>query len=277
VYAQRVAGVRVPTKNKNVFGGRFFAELQRIFGHFRNADLQRVFDGAGPVQCSDLVSGTGEWREVAFFNEYLQFGDWYRTTLDEVRSDPAVYIFKGSCDTKWSPVQITTEFPVDQSVKDFQDGRIRFRDIHLIVNAPVTARVDGQTQAYVFDLPYLYRVSSNDAAPLYALTAPSLSDRYAPNVSNHWECKSVTNEDVAYQFLICHSSLLFRVPLAGNHANGGSYGTSAFSILSDGKESTSSVKLTFEESPEQKARSASAHTNGTRSGFRDPRALRPDN
>jgi len=274
-HAQREAGVEAP--NKNGSGGRFFAELQRIFGRFRDSDLQRVFDTARPVQCPFLVSGTGEWHEVAFFNEYRQFGDWYRTTLNEVRSDPAVYNFKGSCDTKWSPVQVITEFPVDQSLKDFKDGRIRFRDIHLIVNAPVIARVDGQTGAYVFDLPYLYRVSSNHAEALYALTAPTMSDRYAPNVNNHWECKSVTGEEVTYQFLICRTTLLFSGPSAGNHTIGGSYGASAFSILADGKESTSSVKLTFEESAEQRATSSSAHTNKTPSEFRDPRPLRQDN
>jgi hypothetical protein len=250
-----------PSWGKSAYGQSFFAELQRIFGRFRDADLRRVFEAAKPVRCSDLVSDTGEWRDVAFFNEYRKFGDWYRTSLDEVKDDPAVYVFKGTCAEEQSHVEVTTEFPVEQSFKEYGRGRIRFHDIHLITNPPVVAHVDNRTGAYTFDLPYLFRVSHKDTYPLYALNAPTLSDRYAPEVTNRWECKAVADENVTYQFLICHDTLVWRDAEAGSRNSGGSYGSSAFSILSDGKQASSAVKLTFGESLQVERKSEYAHSS----------------
>jgi hypothetical protein len=92
------------------------------------------------------------------FNEYRKFGDWYRTSPNEVRDDPAVYRFRETCSEQQSHVEVTTEFPVEQSFRDYRRGRIRLRDIRLITNPPVVARVDNHTGAYTFDLPYLFRV-----------------------------------------------------------------------------------------------------------------------
>jgi hypothetical protein len=229
------------------FGQSFFTELHRIFGRFHDTDLRRVFDSAKPVRCSDLVSDTGEWRDVAFFNEYRRFGDWYRASLDEVKGDPAAYTFKGLCSDERSRVEVTTTFPVEQSFEEYRRGGRRFRDIRLIVNPPVLAHVDNLTGAYTFDLPYLFRVSHKGRYPLYALNAPTPSDQYAPEVTNHWECKSVSDENVTYRFLICHDTLVWRHQETGNH-NGGAYGSSAFSILSDGRQAFSTVRLAFDES-----------------------------
>src|SRR5579862_1346257 len=93
-YAQQ--GRETPT-SQHEYGTRFFDQLGRIFGRFRDADLRQVFQAARPIQCSDLVMGTGEWRAVAFFNENRKLGDWYRKSIDEVKHDLAVYSFKGSC------------------------------------------------------------------------------------------------------------------------------------------------------------------------------------
>jgi hypothetical protein len=242
------SGVSAPAAYaQSAFSQGFFTELHRIFGRFHDADLQRVFDSAKPARCSDLVSDTGEWRDVAFFNEYRKFGDWYRTTLDEVKGDPTAYMFKGTCSGERSRVEVTTAFPVEQSFDDYRHRRIRFRDIRMIVNPPVVAHVDRATGAYTFDLPYLFRVSHKGGYPLYALNAPTLSDRYAPEVTNHWECKAVTAESVTYQFLICHDTLVWRDDEAGKQNSVRSYGSSAFSILSDGKQAFSAVRLAFDE------------------------------
>jgi hypothetical protein len=56
----------IPSLKTGPFGQSFFTKLPRIFGQFRDADLRRIFDAAKPVRCSDLVSDTGEWRDVAF-------------------------------------------------------------------------------------------------------------------------------------------------------------------------------------------------------------------
>jgi hypothetical protein len=254
----------------SAFDQRFFNELKRIFGDFSYIDLQRVFNTAWPVQCSDLVSDTGEWREVAFFNEHRDFGDWYRTSLDEVKKDPSLYLFKGFCQDQSSPVQLDTRFPIDQSFADL-DGNVGFVGINVIENPPVSARVDNQTGAYTFDLPYLFRVSKRDSNPLYALSPRTPADRYAPEVSNHWECKSVAAENVTYQFLICHTTLVQHE--AGNKNR---IGTSAFSLLSDGREASSSVTLRFSDKVDPKPRSVETRPTPAGLGFRDSHHLTSD-
>ena len=102
------------------FNQTFVDQLRRVFGAFRDADLQRVFDSARPIRCSDLVGDTGEWREVAFFNEYRDFGGWYRTSLDDVRADLSTYIFRGRAQHKSSNVQVITKFPVAESVNAYE-------------------------------------------------------------------------------------------------------------------------------------------------------------
>jgi hypothetical protein len=207
----------------------FSDQLRRAFGGFKDVDLERAFQRARAIQCSDLISDSGEWREVGFFNENRGLGDWFRNNLDELKSRQDVYTFSGACGKRQSPVWVTTRFPVDQ--------------LHVKVNAPVVARFDGQTQVYTFDLPYLFRVSDKSEDPLYALNPRSLSDHYAVEVVNRWECKSVEGEDVTYRFLICRTGLISR---KGARTNGKpSYGMTAFSILSDGREASASVELSF--------------------------------
>jgi len=240
-YAQREREV---VTSHEEYGAKFFDELRSIFGRFRDADLKRVFQSAHAIQCSDLVTDRGEWRQVAFFNENRKLGDWYRTSLDEVKSDLAAYVFKGGCGGQHASVQVTTKFPVDESISAYQQGRISFRQIDISVNSPVTAAYESQTQAYVFDLPYLFKATDNGGNPIYTLNPRRLSDRYAADVTSHWECKSVTAEDVTYEFLICHTTLIPRNGLPDN-GRSLSFGASAYSILSDGKEASSSVRLTF--------------------------------
>jgi hypothetical protein len=249
----------IPPLDTSDYGGKFFDQLRSIFGRFRDADLRRVFERARPIQCSDLVTDQGEWREVAFFNENRKLGDWYRTSIDEVRSDLAVYIFKGGCGGQRASVQVTTEFPVEESYNAYRDGRIRFRNIDVNVNAPVTARFDSQSQAYVFDLPYLFRVRRADGDQVYTLNPRTLSDRYVPGLTNRWECKSVVAEDVTYQFLICNTTLVRTNAPAGNRNSAPSFGASGYSILSDGKEASSSVKLTYGDETSPKVETAETH------------------
>src|SRR5215468_10871555 len=144
---------QVPPAQEDDYGAKFFDQLRRIFGRFRDTDLRRVFDAAVPIPCAELVTDKGEWKEVAFFNENRKLGDWYRTTLDEVKSELAVYVFRSACGGQRASVQVTTKFPVDESVKSYQAGRIPFRDIAINVNSPVTATYDAQSQIYTFDLP----------------------------------------------------------------------------------------------------------------------------
>lgn len=222
--------------------GRFFEQLRRLF---LEADLRRAFEMAQPVQCSTLTSGDGEWRPVAFFNENRNVGDSHHRSIEDVKSDPSVYIFKGECRTDQSSVQLVTKFPVEDSLYAYIAGKTGLEKIKVNVNPPVSAFYDPVTQAYRFELPYMYAVRGrSDAGIVYSLVAAYSTDRYAPNVKNRWDCKSVNANDVTFQFLICQTQTLPRDLPPGTRATP-TFGANAYFILSDGREASTSVKLSF--------------------------------
>jgi hypothetical protein len=243
-YARNEPGLR--PQQESDYGAKFFDQLRSLFGRFRDADLQRAFQTAAPIPCSELVEDRGEWREVAFFNDNRKLGDWYHSSLEEVRTDLAVYIFSGPCRGEHGPVQLTTKFPVTESIDAYNEGKINFKQIAVNVNAPVSAIFDSRTQAYTFELPYMFLVSRQDGDGIYSLNPRSLTDRnkFDPDVTDHWDCKAVRGADVTYQFLICRTTLSGRDDAASRNRNT-AFGSSAYFILSDGKEAFSSVKLSF--------------------------------
>src|SRR6266704_590211 len=192
VSAQLEHGVQAPERPR--YDRRFFVQLRGVFGRFRDTDLQRAFDRAQPIQCSELINDEGEWRTVAFFNEKRELGDWYRSSFDEVKSDLAVFTFKGVCRGEHGPVQLTTKFPVTESIQAYNQKRIGLEEIPVNVNPAVRVMFDSQIQAYIFDLPYLFLVGERDSERLYSLDPPALVDRYkyATDVVDRWDCKSVT-------------------------------------------------------------------------------------
>ena len=242
-HGQRDNEAQAPQEHE--YGRRFFDQLRLIFGRFEDADLQRVFQGARPIRCSDLLKDKGEWRDVAFFNENRKLGGWYRKSLDEVKHDLAVYLFKGTCNGSAEQLRVTTKFPVYESIKAYQEGIIPFQEIDVNVNPPVNVSFNPQNRAYVFDLPYLFRIPNADGDPAYTLNPRHLSDQYARNLASRWECKAVAAEDVTYQFLICHTSLIPLEPAESSQERIRPFGASAYSILSDGKEASAAVKFTF--------------------------------
>src|SRR5690242_847830 len=141
---------------------KFFTQLRGVFGRFRDSDLQRAFDTARPIQCSQLVNDKGEWRTVAFINERRELGDWYRSSFEEVKSDVSVFIFSGVCRGERGAIQLTTKFPVTETLDAYNERRIPLEDVEVNVNAPVRASFTTGTQAYSFDLPYLFLVSRQD-------------------------------------------------------------------------------------------------------------------
>jgi hypothetical protein len=239
-------GLNAQQPESTPYGDRFFEQLGSIFGHFRDADLQHVFQTARPIRCSDLIMERGEWRAVGFFNENRKLGDWYRKSLDAAKHDLAVYVFKGDCDGARERLEVTTKFPVHESIDAYEARKIRFDEIDVNVNAPVKVAYEPKTRAYTFDLPYLFRVASLEGDVVYSLNPRHLSDRYATDVVNRWECKAVKADDVTYQFLICRNAVI-SVEAAGNRQEKNRpFGAVGYSILSDGKEASSTVKLTFD-------------------------------
>ena len=72
---------------------------------------------------------------------------------------------------------MTARFPFEESVKAYENGKSDVRDIDVNVNPAVMASFDNQTEAYTFDLPYLFRASDRDASSLYALSARTRLDQ----------------------------------------------------------------------------------------------------
>jgi hypothetical protein len=243
VHAQRERQIKPP--DESAYGSKFFDQLHSIFGIFRDADLQRAFQTAQPIQCSELVIGKGEWRTVAFFNEDRSLGEWCRDSLEEVKSDLSVYIFKGPCNGEQGPVQATTEFPVGASVDAFNEKKIGLDQVDVNVNAPVSVVFDPRTQAYAFELPYLFLTGRRSSGNVYSLIAPRPEDSYASDVTNRWECKMVKSNDVTYRFLICRTAIVARNMAVRKQNRDLSFGASAYFILSDGIEAQTSVSLSF--------------------------------
>ena len=146
----RNASGRYQPPEESAYGSKFFDQLRSIFGIFRDADLQRAFQMAEPIQCSELVVSKGEWRTVAFFNEDRSLGEWCRNSLEEVKADLSVYIFKGSCRGDQGTIQVTTEFPVGASIDAYNEGKIGLDQVDVNVNAPVSAVFDPENSGIQF-------------------------------------------------------------------------------------------------------------------------------
>jgi hypothetical protein len=235
------------SSEEDAYGAGFFDELRTIFGKFRNADLQRVFEEAKPIQCSELVGRKGEWRPVAFFNEDRSLGDWCRESINEVKADMAIYAFKGSCVGEQKQIQVATEFPTEESMDEYRQGRINLNQVDITVNDPVDAIMNSQTKALTFNLPYLFLTNRGTASSrrVYTYIAPNRNSAYAQEVTGHWECKAVASEDVTYRFLICRVATVPRGKLSRNQKWEPVFGSSAFFILSDGTEAKARVKIRF--------------------------------
>jgi hypothetical protein len=242
---------QVPAPQNSESASKFFSQLKSIFGRFRDAELERAFQLADPIQCTELLSGKGEWRPVAFFNENRDLGGWYRSSIAEVRADLTVYIFKGTCKGERGTIDLTTKYPVGESLDAFDAGRIPFDQIDVNVNAPVRLSFDSRTGGYAFDLPYLYLVKRQGNRSTYSLVPPRFGDQYATEVTNAWECKAVTSDDITYRFLICQTSTQDRRPQARNQRSSQDFGSKAYFILSDGSEAHSTVTLNFGGSDEE--------------------------
>src|SRR5687768_17111322 len=99
--AQRERQIAPPSQSEK----NFFEQLRNVFGRFQTGDLRRAFDAAQPLKCSTLISDTGEWRPVAFFNEDPKLGAGYQRSLEEVNREIDLYTFKGTCTKEEDDVQ----------------------------------------------------------------------------------------------------------------------------------------------------------------------------
>lgn len=222
-------GSGVPPSQAGDYGPRFFEQLQRLFERWTDGDIHHVFQMARPIPCADLTGYQNEWRDVAFFSGRKKIENWYRASLDEVKADVDVYIFQGGCPDSRSALQVTTKVPVEHGFK---------------TNPPVKAYFNTDNKAYTFDLPYLFRGKSDSGDKVYTFRPQHVSDRYVTDITSHWECKAVAEEYVTYKFLICHTLLFGHDPVDITHGRDKptySFGASAYTILSDGKEGSATA------------------------------------
>jgi len=154
-----------------------------------------------------------------------------------------VFTFKGLCSGDRGTIQVTTEFPVAESIDAYNERRIGLDQVDVNVNAPVSVVFDSRTQAYSFELPYLFLTSRQSSRNIYSLIAPRVGDSYATDVTNRWECKAVKSSDVTYRFLICRTAIVARN--SGQRDRNLGFGAAAYFIMSDGMEAQTSVNLSF--------------------------------
>src|SRR4030095_11861677 len=154
--AQTTRQVSPPEPENGDFGSKFFEALSGLFGRLQKSELQRAFQRAKPIQCSDLVGQAGEWKEVAFLNDDRRLGDWHFDSIEEVKRNLVTFAFTGTCSTDQAPVKVTTSYPVGETVKRFEDGKIPLSKVVINENNPVSVVFDPPTDAYTFLLPYLY-------------------------------------------------------------------------------------------------------------------------
>ena len=256
-------------EESGLFGSKFFDNLRSLFGRLQQSELQRAFQRAKPIHCSDLVGETGEWKEVAFLNDDRRLGDWHFDSIEEVKRDLVTFVFEGRCSSEGSPMKVVTSYPVEESVKQFEAGRIPFSKVVINENGPVSVVFDRSTDAYTFTLPYLYRDPGNRSTtsdPLYTLIPPLLTSKPERNVALEFRCKAISDTELTYRFLLCRTRITDRDARDTRDARQSSrpsLGSAAYYILSDGKEASSSVKLSFggdvDSTPEPPAPTAQPH------------------
>ena len=115
-------------------------------------------------------------------------------------------------------------------------------------NESVKASFDRSTNSYNFRLPFLYLEHSLSALSfdtLYTLMPPTAASKPVSDTAEEFQCKGVTDGELIYRFLLCRTKVF---DTKGRPVNW-EKGSFAYYILSDGKEASSSVRLTFRDSP----------------------------
>lgn len=238
----------LPAYAQNDFGSKFFEDLRKLFGELQRTDLDRALQRAKPIRCTDLVAARGEWKQVAFFNDDRTLGDWHHSTIDDVRRDLSTFVFSGVCRGQTGPVRISTSFPIEDSIDKAAESKVPLSKIEVRNNNPVSVFFDGRTESYTFQLPYLYLHSKGPSGNLYSLMPPRAASRPETDVAEEFRCKALSDAELTYRFLLCRTSVVdtdARSPR--EKPSTPTLGSMAYYILSDGREASASVKLTFED------------------------------
>ena len=263
IYAQVRRQVPAPSQQQSGgdFGSRFFDDLRSLFGRLQRSELDRAFQGAKPIRCSDLAGQAGEWKEVAFLNDDRKLGDWHYDKLEDVKKDLVTYVFSGDCRSEEGALRVATSYPVTESLEEFRQGKIPFSKVVINDNDAVSVTFDRTTGAYTFRLPYVYSERQNGTDSVYTLTPPRKTSNPEPGVAIEFRCKALSDADLTYRFLLCRSRVVNQDNRYQEQTARSSLGSSAYYILSDGKEASSTVQLDFGDNRDSTASDAGSGSN----------------
>src|SRR5262245_4966767 len=228
------------------FGAKFLDNLQTLFGRLETSELDSAFQRAKAIRCSDLIGQSGEWKDVGFLNDNRNLAAWHYGNIDDVKSDPVRYVFSGRCTTEQASLRLATQYPVKESYEQFRKGTIPLSKVAVRDNPPVSVLFDRSTDSYTFQLPFLYAEVASRAETTYTLTPPTAASRPEAKLAAEFRCRAISDADLTYRFLLCRINL--------NAANfqqriPDSPSSWAYYILSDGREASSTVNLSFENAP----------------------------
>jgi len=230
------------------FGAKFLADLQTLFGHLETSELDKAFQRAKAIRCSDLVGRSGEWRDVGFLNDNRNIAAWHYEDIESVKTDPVRYVFSATCTSEQAPLKLSTRYPIQESFNQLRKGRIPMSRVEVRNNPPVSVIFDRTTNSYTFQLPFLYPEGSG-AETTYTLTPPTAGSRPEAGVAAEFRCKAINDADLTYRFLLCRTAFLNLNARTSKERIPNEPGSWAYYIFSDGREASSTVNLTFEDTP----------------------------
>ena len=138
-----------------------------------------------------------------------------------------------------------SRFPVRDSMEAYNKGEIEFDRIAFKINAAVGATFDSRARVYAFELPYLYVPGRNGANSTYSMMPPNAAAKYAQEVTNRWECKRSRTRMLPTASCFAGPRSFRRNRAIRNQAEDGERGSSAYVLLTDGREARATFTLAF--------------------------------
>jgi hypothetical protein len=187
-------------------GSKFFDDLRSLSG------FNEQTDRASSVRKRSTVRPRGRRASRKAFNDDRRLGDWHFDSIDEVKRDLVTFVFSGNCSTQQGPVKVLTSYPVQESFDKFQKGQIPFSKVVIKGNDPVSVIFDRPSEAYIFELPYLYleKRNSTGTGNIYTLTPPLTTSKPDPDVAEEFRCKALSDAELTYRFLLCRIRVVSR-------------------------------------------------------------------
>lgn len=231
------------------FGAKFLDDLKTLFGRLETSELNSAFQRARAIRCSDLLGRSGEWKDVGFLNDNRNLAAWHYEDIDSVKDDPVRFVFSGMCSTDQAALRLATRYPIKESFNQYRKGGIPLSKVAVRDNPPVSVIFDRATNSYTFQLPFLYAEGKSREETTYTLEPPTSGSRPEAGLADEFRCKAISDTDLTYRFLLCRTALVNLNAVNSKDRMPDSPNGWAYYILSDGREASSTVNLSFENAP----------------------------